>query len=98
MNHSVTAAEQQPDLFEAPSSTIRVDADFSSAKRTQLNESSWIEVVPDWMSGSRALLERLIAAVPFKQYDRRLFDQVFQEPRLTASYPEISQAPEQALR
>jgi hypothetical protein len=95
---SVKAPELQADLFESVSKRLSVDFDFSAAKRTALDATSWIEVVPGWMTGSKILLERLIAVVPFQQHDRRLFDQMFQEPRLTAAYGDIADAPEEALR
>jgi alkylated DNA repair dioxygenase AlkB len=87
----------QADFFESRSSCVSVDDNFGTAKRTALDEHSWVEVVPGWMTGSRVLLERLQAVVPFRQHDRRLFDQTFQEPRLTASYPDLSSVPETPL-
>jgi alkylated DNA repair dioxygenase AlkB len=92
------ATATQADLFETSSTSVGVDVTFATARRTALDATSWIEVVPGWMSGSRALLDRLAGAVHFEQHDRRLFDQVFQEPRLTASYPDIADAPEESLR
>jgi alkylated DNA repair dioxygenase AlkB len=50
------------------------------------------------MSGSRTLFERLATAVPWRQHDRRLFDQTFREPRLTAEYGKLGNIPDQALR
>jgi hypothetical protein len=87
----------QPDLFATEGSSPRFDAEFSTARRIALDAASWIEVVPGWLSGSQSLLDRLTASVAFRQHDRRLFDQVFREPRLTASIAEMRLVPEIAV-
>lgn len=87
----------QDDLFSSDTSSIGFDTSFATVKRIALDASSWVEVVPGWMSGSRLLLERLGTAVPWRQRDRQLFDQIFREPRLTAEYRSLHQVPEQAL-
>lgn len=87
----------QDDLFSSDTHSIAFDLSFSSAKRIALDASSWIEIVPGWMSGSHILLERLGTAVPWRQHDRRLFDQTFREPRLTAEYRNLRHVPEHAL-
>jgi alkylated DNA repair dioxygenase AlkB len=58
-----------------------------------VDAESWIEVVPAWLSGSDELLGRLLTAVPWKQHYRRLFEQTFLEPRLTAEYRDIHAVP-----
>ena len=87
----------QEDLFSTEASSIAVDTSFATAKRIALDARSWVEVVPGWMSGSHILLERLTTAVPWKQHDRRLFEQTFREPRLTAEYRSLRNVPEKAL-
>ncbi len=87
----------QDDLFSNEASSIALDISFTTAKRIALDAFSWVEVVPGWMSASRILLERLATAVPWRQRDRRLFDQTFREPRLTAEYRALHDAPEKAL-
>lgn len=87
----------QDDLFSTDTRSISFDTSFATVKRIALDASSWVEVVPGWMSGSRILLERLGAAVPWRQRDRQLFDQTFREPRLTAEYRSLRQVPEPAL-
>jgi len=85
------------DLFANDTFDLAVDRSFATANRTQLDAHSWIEVVPAWMSGSRLLLDRLTTAVPWKQHDRKIFEQTFREPRLTAEYKTLSDVPETAL-
>ena len=87
----------QEDLFANDTSALAVDTSFATARRVPIDAHSWVEIVPGWMSGSRSLLERLATAVPWQQHDRRLFEQTFQEPRLTAEYRNLRDVPEQAL-
>jgi alkylated DNA repair dioxygenase AlkB len=84
-------------MFASEASELAVDSSFATARRVSLGTHSWVDVVPGWMSGSRVLLERLTTAVPWRQHDRRLFEQTFQEPRLTAEYRNLGNVPEQAL-
>jgi alkylated DNA repair dioxygenase AlkB len=87
----------QQDLFAGEASSLTIDASFATAKRIPLDERSWVEVVPGWMSGSRILFSGLESAVPWRQHDRDLFDQTFQEPRLTAEFRNLSAVPEKAV-
>jgi len=87
----------QDDLFRNESDAIGLDESFATAKRIPLDATSWIEVVPGWMSGSRLLFASLSAAVPWQQHDRVLFDRTFREPRLTAAYPSMNNLPDSAL-
>jgi alkylated DNA repair dioxygenase AlkB len=87
----------QKDLFASEPASLCLDTSFATAKRIAIDAHSWVEIVPGWMSGSRILLERLTTSVPWKQHDRRLFEQIFREPRLTAEYRSLRDAPERAL-
>jgi alkylated DNA repair dioxygenase AlkB len=87
----------QEDLFSSESSSLILDTSFATARRRALDAHSWVEVVPGWMSGSRILFDRLATAVPWRQHDRRLFDQTFREPRLTAEYRDLRSVLELAL-
>ena len=82
----------QANLFTS-GGEIAVDAALRTATRTALDAHSWVEVVPFWLTGADALFERLSADVPWKEHYRRLFEQVFLEPRLTAEYGRMEDAP-----
>ena len=84
----------QDDLFGIEVASLGVDTSFSAARRIAIDAHSWVEVVPGWMSGSRMLFERLARAVPWREHDRRLFEQIFREPRLTAEYRHLRHVPE----
>jgi alkylated DNA repair dioxygenase AlkB len=85
----------QNDLFATEAT--RVDASFATAHRIALDGHSWIDIVPGFMSGAGPLFERLTTGVSWQQHDRKLFDQVFQEPRLTAEYRDLSRVTDASL-
>jgi alkylated DNA repair dioxygenase AlkB len=84
------------DLFVAREQ-LELDRAFTTAKRTALDAGSWVELVPVWLRGAELLLELLAAAVPWQQHYRRMFDQTFLEPRLTAQYQSLRNLPHRAL-
>jgi alkylated DNA repair dioxygenase AlkB len=88
-------AGRQGDLFEA--SGQAVGAGFAAARRLQLDETSWIEHVPGWLPASDALFDELMASAPWEQRHRYMWGQRLTEPRLTAEYRDISEAPQQLL-
>jgi alkylated DNA repair dioxygenase AlkB len=76
---------------------LTIDRSFSTGKRTPLDAGSWVDVVPDWVSGSEQVFRCLVERVPWKQHHRELFDQRFLEPRLTAEYRDTRDLPHRAL-
>jgi alkylated DNA repair dioxygenase AlkB len=87
----------QVDLFASGACSLKIDDSFATAKRIGIDAHSWVEIVPNWLSGPHELFDRLVTAVPWLQHDRRLFDQTVREPRLTAEYRALSQVGDQAL-
>src|SRR3954447_1444238 len=65
---------------------MAVDVSFATRRRITLDDQSWVDVVPGWLSGSDALLEELLDGVPWQQRDRWMYDKVVDEPRLTVEY------------
>jgi alkylated DNA repair dioxygenase AlkB len=94
--HEVTVGMSQQDLFGG--GEMAIDESFAAAARKDLDETSWVDIVPGWLSGNEELLICLTAAVPFAQHQRRIFDKVFDEPRLTAEYRDINAAPAPVIR
>lgn len=86
---------RQLDLFE--SDVLTVDPTFSGVSRVRLDDRSWVDVVRNWMSGSDALLSCLLDAVPWEQRDRWMYDRVVDEPRLTAEFRTLDDAPHPML-
>lgn len=76
---------------------LRIDDRFESAVRRDLDATSWVEIVRGWLSGGDTLLTRLVARIPFEQRQRWMYTELLDEPRLTAAYPDIADAPEPFL-
>jgi alkylated DNA repair dioxygenase AlkB len=86
---------REPTLFSVAAPEI--DRSFRAATRTWLDADSWVELVPAWLMGSDAMLERLVAAAPWQQRQRWMYDRIVDEPRLTAEYPTLDDLPDPML-
>jgi alkylated DNA repair dioxygenase AlkB len=91
----VTQTQRQGDLFD--DLPPEVDARFAAARRIDLDQISWVEHVPGWLQGSGVLFDELLATAPWEQRYRMMFARRFIEPRLTAEYPDIADAPQALL-
>jgi 2OG-Fe(II) oxygenase superfamily len=83
-------------LFEGD--TPKFDASFADVRRVDLDETSWVEHFPRWLSRHEVLLDSLAKIDGWEQRKRWMFTQEVIEPRLTAEYPVLSQAPDPLLR
>jgi alkylated DNA repair dioxygenase AlkB len=73
----------QPSLFGTLAPAF--DRDFGESVRHELDATSWVEHVPGWLSGSDAVFDELVAELPLRQRRGvRMFDQLVDEPRLSA--------------
>jgi alkylated DNA repair dioxygenase AlkB len=90
--------QPQGDLFASNTGSLTVDTSFRTANRIALDAHSWIEVVPGWICGAQVLFDRMRKVVRWKEHDRKMFDQVFREPRLTATYKSRAEVPDIGLR
>ena len=79
---SAPAIAWQPSLW-ADQGTV-VDVSFSGLERTQLDEDSWVDHRPGWMSGSDGAFEELLRDVAWSQRRRWMYDREVDEPRLTS--------------
>jgi alkylated DNA repair dioxygenase AlkB len=71
------------------------DADFAEAARHELDDTTWVEHAPGWLTGSDAVFDELVAVLPLRQRRGiRMFDQLVDEPRLTAWWRLESRTPE----
>jgi alkylated DNA repair dioxygenase AlkB len=80
-----------PDLVWQPSllsidEAIDVDRSFSGLERIDLDEDSWIDHAPDWLSGADRLFGEILESRRWEQRSRRMYDKRVQEPRLTAPW------------
>ncbi len=59
------------------------DASFARAERRDLGSGAWLEEVPGWTRGSDTLFEALLEGAPWAPHERRMYDRMVVEPRLT---------------
>jgi alkylated DNA repair dioxygenase AlkB len=90
-------ASWQPSLFGGSSET-QVPSTVTRARRLQLDATSWLELIPGWLAGADALFACLLEALPWQQRERRMFERMVLEPRLTAEIRCLADAPHPSLR
>ena len=72
-----------------------VDATFANVEHVALDDRSWIEVADGWLDGADVVFDELVATLPLRQRTNvRMFDQLVDEPRLSAWWREGNGAPE----
>lgn len=102
------AAADQPSLFSPEFSgefahdltgglDVAVDTDFGTAEHIRLDDTSWIVHVHGWLAGDETLMHHLMTHAPWEQRSRWMYNRMVQEPRLTAEYPVIAEAPHPVL-
>ena len=75
----------QPSLF-ALDEEPEIDRVFSTLRRIPLDDESWVDHAPRWVSGGDRLFEELMAGVEWEQRSRHMYDKRVLEPRLTAHW------------
>ena len=60
---------------------------FDDLRRDVLDEHSWLDVVPGWVTDHGALFDRLLAEAPWQQRTRTMWDNEVLEPRMVALVP-----------
>jgi alkylated DNA repair dioxygenase AlkB len=61
-----------------------IDQTFANLARIRLDDSSWVDHAPGWVSGSDHLFAELLDSVEWGQRSRHMYDKKVVEPRLTA--------------
>ena len=74
----------QPSLLDGDEPSI--DPAFGGLERRDLDERSWIDVVPRWVSGADALFDALLDLGGWRQRNRWMYDKRVDEPRLTSPW------------
>ncbi|MFC5139199.1 alpha-ketoglutarate-dependent dioxygenase AlkB [Actinomycetospora rhizophila] len=62
-------------------------------RRIVLDERSWVDLAPAWITGADAWFDAIVAQAPWDQRRRRMYDQDVMEPRLTCGW-RIDDAPD----
>ena len=71
------------------------DPAFGDLRRLELDDRTWVDLAPGWMSGSDRVYDDLVAELPFRQRTGiKMYDQVVDEPRLSAWWSLASGEPE----
>lgn len=83
MSSSASPLSWQAELFAASDSPA-IDATFSSLTRVELDERSWVDWAPGWLSGSDMLFDQLLNGVAWEGLDRVMYGKVVRQPRLSA--------------
>ncbi len=73
------------------------DPALHGARRRFLGGGAWVDVVPGWARGADALFSEVLAAARWQQHERRMWEQMVLEPRLTTSTWSDPPAPLPAL-
>src|SRR3954453_18035318 len=55
-------------------------------RRIELDERSWVDYCPGWLSGSDIVFDSLAGEARWQQRTVRMYDRVLPEPRLTAGW------------
>ena len=77
--------------------SVAVDETFATATRIQLDDTSWVDHVQGWLAGDDELMDLLMREADWEQRSRWMYTRVVEEPRLTAEYPVIADAPHPVL-
>jgi alkylated DNA repair dioxygenase AlkB len=78
-----------PDLERTGGLDVAADGAFATARRIQLDATSWVDHVQGWLSGDTELMAALMEQASWEQRSRWMYTRVVDEPRLTAEYPSI---------
>ena len=81
----------QPTLFDAAAPAF--DRGFAQLERIALDDASWIDWAPSWVSGSDALFEQILSSREWGQRTRFMYTRKVREPRLTSSWIQSSGVP-----
>jgi alkylated DNA repair dioxygenase AlkB len=74
-----------------------VDALAEGAERTRLGHGAWIDVCRSWLPEPDAVLEALVAGVPWRAERRQMYDREVDVPRLVHTYGIGAALPHPAL-
>lgn len=63
-----------------------IDHEFRGLTRHQLDDDSWIDVIPGWLTGADEVFAALVAHAPWTQHERIMWGNKVPEPRLTTGW------------
>ncbi len=69
------------------------DPSFGQLRRTWLDEYSWVDHQPNWLTGSDTVFAELAQALPWRQREVTMWDRLLPEPRLTCWWDGVDGSP-----
>ncbi|MFE6921216.1 alpha-ketoglutarate-dependent dioxygenase AlkB [Nocardia sp. NPDC057663] len=70
---------------------------IETIRRTQLDATAWVDILPGWLSGASVVFERLAERVPWHAERRPMYDRVVDVPRLVSFFGENDPLPDRIL-
>lgn len=64
----------------------RLDERYAGLVHTQLDDRSWVEHLPGWLTSADAVFAELLTAAPWAAHDRHMYGHKVAQPRLTAGW------------
>jgi alkylated DNA repair dioxygenase AlkB len=61
---------------------------LADVRRIELDDTAWLEYLPNWVSGQDTLMATLITTTRWREEQRRMYDRLVTVPRLVASLPQ----------
>jgi len=74
----------QPSLFDG--GPVGLDVSFGAMRRIVLDERSWVDYCPGWLSGSDEVFTELADQARWEQRSRWVYERRVLDPRLTAGW------------
>jgi alkylated DNA repair dioxygenase AlkB len=81
------ALPSQPTLFDRGEPAVDA-AELGRARRVDLDGTSWVEHLPDWVRGQDALMAELVRTTRWRSERRWMYDRAVDVPRLVAGLPD----------
>jgi alkylated DNA repair dioxygenase AlkB len=89
--------DAKADLEQTGGLPVTVDHTFATVEHIRLDDTSWVDHVRGWLGGDEALMQMLMRQAHWEQRSRWMYTRTVAEPRLTAEYPVIADAPHPVL-
>jgi alkylated DNA repair dioxygenase AlkB len=74
----------QPSLYDG--GPLALDLDYVGMRRIVLDDNSWVDYCPGWLSGSDIVFDELAGEARWQQRTVKMYDRTLPEPRLTAGW------------
>jgi alkylated DNA repair dioxygenase AlkB len=88
----------QPSLFEQLGVAPSLRPLGAMVERIPLAHGAWVDLRPGWLSGSDAVFENLVDAVPWRADTREMYDKIVAVPRLVSWFGAGATLPQPILQ